>query len=549
MELIDRYGADDRRSMAADNTSAFNCRFVAGTNRWSMHAYGKAIDINPIENPYVSGSHVSPPAGEPYADRSRDAEGMIHAGDAVVEAFASKAGWRWGGAWPAATRDYQHFSSNGQLGDARASSSHDVGAAAAARARRTWSELYALVEANRAHLAPWMPWAARQTLEGTLEFIRSRSAPERGRRRAFRWRWSSTSGSPASSATTASTARTCGVAIGYWLAEDATGERTGDGRRCAALVAHAFDEWELHRVEIRAAAGNARSRAVCERLGVPRRGRPARGRALGATATTTSSSTRSWRRLARRGAARASAALERGEEAPVLLRRAVGDPDVAGAAERRAGADDDPCSASAATISASSRSPSAIQEKLACESGVSRPSSRTPSSTVTRSTIVRSTRRVTSSEWRTASAGGRLGDGVDAERLAHGVDRGAERRRAERVADPQAGEPVDLGEGPQQDQVRELAAQVDGRVGVVVELELDVGLVDDHRDVLGDALAELGDPRRRQVGRGRVVRVADDQQLGRRGDLGEHRVEVVDVARRRAATRISRAPESGARYG
>ena len=112
MELIDRYGADDHRSMNADNTSAFNCRFVAGTTRWSMHAYGRAIDINPIENPYVSGSHVSPPAGERYADRSRDAEGMIHAGDVVVRAFARKAGWEWGGNWPGA-RDYQHFSSNG----------------------------------------------------------------------------------------------------------------------------------------------------------------------------------------------------------------------------------------------------------------------------------------------------------------------------------------------------------------------------------------------------------------------------------------------------
>ncbi len=112
MELIDRYGADDHRSMNADNTSAFNCRFVAGTTRWSMHAYGRAIDVNPIENPYVSGSRVSPPAGAPYADRSRNAKGMIHAGDEVVEAFAKKAGWEWGGAWPGA-RDYQHFSSNG----------------------------------------------------------------------------------------------------------------------------------------------------------------------------------------------------------------------------------------------------------------------------------------------------------------------------------------------------------------------------------------------------------------------------------------------------
>jgi poly-gamma-glutamate synthesis protein (capsule biosynthesis protein) len=79
-----------------------------------MHAYGRAIDVNPIENPYVSGSHVSPPAGASFADRSRDAEGMIHAGDKVVKAFANKAGWEWGGAWPGGTRDYQHFSSNGE---------------------------------------------------------------------------------------------------------------------------------------------------------------------------------------------------------------------------------------------------------------------------------------------------------------------------------------------------------------------------------------------------------------------------------------------------
>ncbi len=113
MRLIDQYGASDHRSMAADNTSAFNCRFVAGTTRWSMHAYGLAIDINPIENPYVSGSHVSPPEGRPYADRSRQAPGMIHAGDDVVEAFAKKAGWGWLGDGPQTIRDYQHFSSTG----------------------------------------------------------------------------------------------------------------------------------------------------------------------------------------------------------------------------------------------------------------------------------------------------------------------------------------------------------------------------------------------------------------------------------------------------
>jgi D-alanyl-D-alanine carboxypeptidase len=113
MRLIDAYGGADRKSMAADNTSAFNCRFVAGRpGVWSQHAYGRAIDLNPIENPYVTGSgHVSPPAGKKFAKRSRRAPGMIHAGDAVVHAFAAR-GWEWGGNWPW-PKDYQHFSATG----------------------------------------------------------------------------------------------------------------------------------------------------------------------------------------------------------------------------------------------------------------------------------------------------------------------------------------------------------------------------------------------------------------------------------------------------
>jgi D-alanyl-D-alanine carboxypeptidase len=112
MRLVDAYRADDDRSMAANNTSAFNCRRVAGTSRWSEHAYGRAIDVNPVRNPYVAGRHVSPPAGRPYANRARRATGMIHAGDAVVRAFAA-AGWAWGGNWRSA-RDYQHFSASGR---------------------------------------------------------------------------------------------------------------------------------------------------------------------------------------------------------------------------------------------------------------------------------------------------------------------------------------------------------------------------------------------------------------------------------------------------
>jgi len=112
MRLVDAYGADDHLSMAADNTSAFNCRFVAGTDDWSEHAYGRAIDVNPVENPYVTDSgYVSPPAGGPYADRSRRVRGLIHHGGPVVVAFAA-AGWEWGGNW-SGTKDFQHFSLRG----------------------------------------------------------------------------------------------------------------------------------------------------------------------------------------------------------------------------------------------------------------------------------------------------------------------------------------------------------------------------------------------------------------------------------------------------
>jgi D-alanyl-D-alanine carboxypeptidase len=113
MRLVDAYGADDHRSMAADNTSAFNCRFVAGRpGVWSEHAYCRAIDVNPIENPYVTESgYVSPAAGTPFAVRSRHRRGMIHRDGPVVAAFAA-IGWEWAGnwAWP---KDYQHFSATG----------------------------------------------------------------------------------------------------------------------------------------------------------------------------------------------------------------------------------------------------------------------------------------------------------------------------------------------------------------------------------------------------------------------------------------------------
>jgi hypothetical protein len=112
MRLVDAYHGSDPRSMNADNTSAFNCRFVPGSSGWSMHAYGLAIDINPCENPYIPHGHIEPARCAVNADRSRRVPGLIHEGDVVTRAFAS-IGWGWGGRW-ASSPDYQHFSSNGK---------------------------------------------------------------------------------------------------------------------------------------------------------------------------------------------------------------------------------------------------------------------------------------------------------------------------------------------------------------------------------------------------------------------------------------------------
>ncbi len=112
MVPVDAYGGSDFRSIEADNTSAFNCRYVEGTTRWSNHAYGRAIDVNPIENPYVSGGSTSHPASRPYLDRARRRPGMAYEGGALVRAF-DRIGWGWGGRWTS-VKDYQHFSLNGR---------------------------------------------------------------------------------------------------------------------------------------------------------------------------------------------------------------------------------------------------------------------------------------------------------------------------------------------------------------------------------------------------------------------------------------------------
>ncbi|KRF15467.1 hypothetical protein ASG90_12305 [Nocardioides sp. Soil797] len=108
MQLIEEYDGSDDASMAADNTSSFNCRPITGSpGRFSIHSYGKAIDINTVENPYVKGDLVLPPSGEEFLDRDDVRPGMITKNDPVVKAF-KKRRFDWGGNWKS-LKDYQHF--------------------------------------------------------------------------------------------------------------------------------------------------------------------------------------------------------------------------------------------------------------------------------------------------------------------------------------------------------------------------------------------------------------------------------------------------------
>ena len=125
-------------------------------------------------------------------------------------------------------------------------------------------ELYALIEANRSYLAPWMPWAAGQTLDGTAEFVRKSIKQE-----------ADDDGFQVAVVVDGAIAGVLGheidrenrtTTIGYWLAED----QQGRGLMTAAverLLEHAFDELRLNRVGIEVAPNNRRSRALAERLG------------------------------------------------------------------------------------------------------------------------------------------------------------------------------------------------------------------------------------------------------------------------------------------
>jgi hypothetical protein len=108
MSPVEDYQGSDDASMAANNTSAFNCRDITGQpGKFSNHSWGRAIDINPLTNPYIKGDKVLPPEGKQYLDRTKAFPGSILADSFVVKQFTGK-GWAWGGSW-SDRKDYQHF--------------------------------------------------------------------------------------------------------------------------------------------------------------------------------------------------------------------------------------------------------------------------------------------------------------------------------------------------------------------------------------------------------------------------------------------------------
>jgi hypothetical protein len=118
MTIPEFYGPRTMHPADGDPTASFECRQAVpspcsggtGTGSWSMHAYGLAVDVNPVENPYVGCGQTRDQATRPYRDRSRQRRGMVTSG--VIEAFRS-VGWRWGGSWSGNTKDYMHFSATG----------------------------------------------------------------------------------------------------------------------------------------------------------------------------------------------------------------------------------------------------------------------------------------------------------------------------------------------------------------------------------------------------------------------------------------------------
>lgn len=108
MQLVDDFEANDEASMRANNSSAFNFRYVKGTRTLSNHSRGRAVDINPLYNPHVTkGGKVSPSEGKKFAERSADFPYKISRDDLCCQLFLAH-GFSWGGDWKS-SKDYQHF--------------------------------------------------------------------------------------------------------------------------------------------------------------------------------------------------------------------------------------------------------------------------------------------------------------------------------------------------------------------------------------------------------------------------------------------------------
>lgn len=113
MRLVSDFNGNDWQSIEADNTSAFNCRQATGSKKWSRHAYGKAVDINPLENPYISRKgYISHKASLPYRKRvhrnSSAADRAILLREDLATQIFKRYGYFWGGDWRT-IKDYQHF--------------------------------------------------------------------------------------------------------------------------------------------------------------------------------------------------------------------------------------------------------------------------------------------------------------------------------------------------------------------------------------------------------------------------------------------------------
>ena len=107
IKLVDDFDGSDDASMEANNTSCFNYRLVPGTRKLSRHAKGRAIDINPLQNPWISGKKVYPATAGEYVDRTKDFPHKIDHNDACYHIMKAH-GFQWGGDW-AGSKDYQHF--------------------------------------------------------------------------------------------------------------------------------------------------------------------------------------------------------------------------------------------------------------------------------------------------------------------------------------------------------------------------------------------------------------------------------------------------------